>query len=84
MTPREPRFELVRTDAGFHARFRAANGRVVWTTEVYKRRGKAVKAVELIAGHPLYVSPFAAWPEVLHAGEHIELRDADERSEAVA
>jgi uncharacterized protein YegP (UPF0339 family) len=56
VTAREPRFEIVRTDAGWHARFRAANGRIVWTTEVYARRGKAVNAIQLICGRKVYVT----------------------------
>lgn len=46
----DPRFEIVRTPVGHHARFRAANGQVVWTTEVYARRRAALEAVELITG----------------------------------
>lgn len=44
------RFEIVRTDADqpWHARFRAANGRIVWTTENYTRRAKAERAVLLL------------------------------------
>jgi uncharacterized protein YegP (UPF0339 family) len=49
MTARAPRFEVVRSDAGWHARFRAANGRKVWQTEVYERRGAAALAVRLLA-----------------------------------
>jgi uncharacterized protein YegP (UPF0339 family) len=40
-----PRFEVVRTAAGYHARFRAENGRIVWFTEVYTRRAAATRAV---------------------------------------
>lgn len=43
------RFEVVRTDAGWHARFRAANGRMVWTTEVYTRRTEAFRAIYLVS-----------------------------------
>jgi uncharacterized protein YegP (UPF0339 family) len=45
---RQPRFEVVRTDDGWHARFRAANGRIVWTTEVYTRRSAAVQALTIL------------------------------------
>ena len=48
MTAREPRFEIVRSDAGWHARFRAANGRIVFTSEVYTRRRAAVCAVKVM------------------------------------
>jgi uncharacterized protein YegP (UPF0339 family) len=43
------RFEIVRTDAGWHSRFRAANGRVVWSTEVYARRTTALEAIRSTA-----------------------------------
>lgn len=46
---RQPRFEIVHSDAGWHARFRAANGRIVWTTENYVRRRGAFDAVEAIS-----------------------------------
>lgn len=42
-----PRFEIVRTDAGWHVRFRAANGEPVMTSEIYTRRQAAVNAVEI-------------------------------------
>lgn len=40
-------FEIVRTDAEqpWHARFRASNGRIMWTTETYTRRGAALNAI---------------------------------------
>ena len=50
MTARQPRFEIVRTDADqpWHARFRAANGRIVWVTENYRRRDSAAAAIDSI------------------------------------
>lgn len=52
----QPRFEIVRTDASqpWHARFRAANGRIVWTTENYSRRRDAVAAIKCIGDAPRY------------------------------
>jgi uncharacterized protein YegP (UPF0339 family) len=78
---RDERFEIVHTDAGHHARFRASNGRIVWTTEVYRRRGKAVRAVELICGVNVYRSPFSDHPEIEWGGSEwmTEVRDVDER-----
>ena len=76
------RFEIVRTNAGHHARFIAANGRTVWTTEVYTRRRAAVAAVELIAGAQVTTSRFADHPEISWAGNEgrgtTEVRDVDE------
>lgn len=45
-----PHFETVRTDAGWHARFKGANGEIVWTTEVYNDVRDAENAVDLIVG----------------------------------
>lgn len=75
------RFELVRTRAGWHARFLAANGRILFVTESYHRRRAAVRAVEIICAAPVLTSPFADWPEVMWAGQNFptEVRDIDER-----
>ena len=43
------RFEVVRTDAGYHSRWVAANGQTVWVTESYKQRRTAVFAIDSIA-----------------------------------
>ena len=43
------RFEIVRTDAGWHARLRAANGKTIWSTEVYTRRTTALNAIHTTA-----------------------------------
>jgi uncharacterized protein YegP (UPF0339 family) len=71
------RFEVVRTDAEqpWHARFIAANGRIVWTTENYGRRRDAVAAVMLIGDAPSYSNGRDA--------DLIELRDVDERDAPV-
>lgn len=45
------RFEIVHTDAGWHTRFRASNGRIVFVTEVYTRRRAAVNAITSILIH---------------------------------
>ena len=81
-----PRFEVVHTKAGFHARFITANGRTQWWTESYNRRRNAVAAIELICGAPVLTSPFADHPEVMWAGisQPTEVRDIDERPEPPA
>jgi uncharacterized protein YegP (UPF0339 family) len=49
MSTRQPRFEVVHSGPrAFHARFRAANGEIVWTTETYKRRRDALHAVDVL------------------------------------
>lgn len=75
---RQPRFEIVRTDAGHRARFRAANGRIVWWTEVYTRRNAAVLAVHTIA-KPLTSTPWEHGVMVQRHGA-VEVRDVDERT----
>lgn len=80
-----PRFEVVHTKAGFHARFITANGRTQWWTESYLRRRNAVAAIELICGAPVLTSPFAEHPEVMWAGNCVtptEVHDIDERTVA--
>lgn len=64
----DPRFEIVRTDAGFHARFRAANGRIVWVTESLTKRRHAVRAVELICGDKVHETPYNDRPEIYWQG----------------
>lgn len=66
------RFEICRGDAGWWARFRAANGRVVWVTEVYERRRNAVRAIAIIGDAPRYSNGRDA--------DLIEVRDVDERT----
>lgn len=77
---RQPRFEVVGTDVGWHARFVAANGRTVWTTEVYERRRAAWRAIYLIA-KPALQSPWlhAVWIENYGC---VEVRFLDERGKS--
>lgn len=81
---RSPRFEIVRTDSGHHARYRAANGKIVWHTETYRRRRAALEAVESIVDQPITSSPFAEHPEIVRTrgGFPLEVREVDERTEA--
>lgn len=81
----DPRFEIVRTTAGHHARLRAANSQIVWTTEVYARRRAAFRAIELITGDRITTPPAAEHPEVFWQGNlerPTEVRDVDERGTA--
>ena len=50
MSRRKPRFIVVRTVAGWHVRFMAANNRVVWTTQVYSNESSAYKAIHFLRG----------------------------------
>lgn len=45
---KRPHFEIVRTAAGWHSRYIAANGRIVWWTETYTRRRAARTAIRLM------------------------------------
>jgi uncharacterized protein YegP (UPF0339 family) len=83
-----PRFEIVRSSAGFHARFRSSNGNIIMSSEVYARRRGALRAAELIAGADVYYSPFQDWPEILHGrrgrDRMVEVRDVDERQDGAS
>jgi uncharacterized protein YegP (UPF0339 family) len=83
MAHRAARFEIVRswapaTNQEWHARFVAGNGRIVWTTENYTRRGKAMDAIWLFTdtphGHNEDGSLYIHMNDVCH-----EIRDVDER-----
>jgi uncharacterized protein YegP (UPF0339 family) len=77
----EPRFEIVRTSAGWHARFCASNSRIVMSSEVYTRRRGALRAVELVAGTSI-TQTFGGDLEVDWQGQdlwRIEVREVDER-----
>jgi uncharacterized protein YegP (UPF0339 family) len=83
VTARAARFEVVHADAGWHARFVAANGQTVWTTESYTRRKAAFHSVELIAAAAVYSTPHNIHDEVLWSGDMerpTEVRLVDERS----
>lgn len=88
MSARAARFEVVHTGPRqFHARFRAANGQVVWTTESYTRRRAAMAAVASM------VDPFLGCWIAQHSGQIeyrydswnkvdrvlLEVREVDER-----
>lgn len=75
------RFEVVRTDAGWHSRFVAGNNKTVWTTEVYTRRRAAVSAIESLLDQTITTSPFADHPEIARGPFRLttEVRDIDER-----
>lgn len=83
---RASRFEIVRTGAGYHARFIATNGRIVWTTEVYTRRRRAVEAIELLLDQTVTESAFADHPEIQRGPFRLttEVRDVDERKQVTA
>lgn len=68
------RFEIVRSDTGdngldqpWHARYVASNGRIVWTTEQYARRGAAVAAIRGMS-------------RGIVLGAVLRVRDVDERT----
>jgi uncharacterized protein YegP (UPF0339 family) len=81
---RAARFEVCRGDDGWWARFRAANGRVVWVTETYERRRGAESAVHLIARSFWGFASFG-YDEIgaLFIGDrgerYVEVREVDER-----
>lgn len=70
-----PRFEIVRTDAGWHSRFRAANAEPVWSTEVYTRRETAHEAIGVLA------KAFSPGLVTLRWKDAVPIRDVDERAQ---
>lgn len=78
------RFEICRGDDGWWARFRAANGRVVFVTETYERRRGADNAIHLFARSMWHFASFG-YDEIgrLFIGDggeqYIEVREVDER-----
>lgn len=75
MSARQARFELCRGDDGWWARFRAANGRIVWVTETYQRRRAAERAI-LALGRAAVERDRVF---LLSQPELIEVREVDER-----
>lgn len=84
MSKRQPRFEIVRTAAGWHARYKASNGQVIFASEVYTRRRGVVSAIHSIARSFWGFASFD-YDEigVLFVGDgggrYLEVRELDER-----
>jgi uncharacterized protein YegP (UPF0339 family) len=65
------RFEVVHTGPRkFHARFVAANGETVWSTESYRRRRTALEACWLLS---------EVFLEAIKANEGLLIEQVDER-----
>ena len=77
-----PRFEIVRANVGYHARFRAANGRIVWWTETYTRRRGAFEALAHFGKYAYADS--TPWQFAIFTQRYgsVEVRDVDERGSA--
>ena len=73
MNARRPRWEIVRGDAGWHARFRASNGQIILSSETYTRRRDAAHAVRLVRN--------ADRAHYFEGRVRIEVRDVDERGQ---
>lgn len=78
-----PRFEVVVTNAGHHARSIAANGQVVLTSEVYTRREAARNAIritaQLFSVTPVFFDEHDGKVYVHAAGMRVPVVDVDER-----
>lgn len=72
------RFEVVRSDAEppWHARFVAANGRTVWSTEQYGERKSALNAISCLA--ELIWVEGVLW--AMSQRRRLEIREMDERT----
>lgn len=87
MSAPDPRWEVVRTDAGWHTRFVSRNGRMTTDSEVLSSARNAVRNIEATVGSPVLRSPFRS-PDALGEVQHghgptlrlIEVRDVDERT----
>jgi uncharacterized protein YegP (UPF0339 family) len=84
VTHRAARFEIVHTDAEqpWHGRFVAGNGRIVWTTETYTRRGRVMDAIRLLTVEPHSHRELGDADDrlfVVTGGQCLEVRDVDER-----
>lgn len=71
------RFEIVRSEAGWFARFVAGNSAKVWQTEVYARRRTCLRAIELVTGMRAY-NVQGSWFITIH--RTVEIREVDERA----
>jgi uncharacterized protein YegP (UPF0339 family) len=95
MSTRDCSFEVVITEsesiqlptgewvwpAFYHCRFRADNGKIVWSTERYTRRRAAFRAIELFTTCP--VTKTRDGYQVAYGGDGpIEVRIVDERVNA--
>lgn len=72
MSARKPRWEVVRSAAGFHARFRSSNGAILVSSEVYRDRRDAVRCIAVVGDAPRYSDGKDA--------DLIEVRDVDDLS----
>lgn len=70
-------FEIVRTDGGWHSRFRAANGKIVWWTENFSRVRSAEDALKHF-GEPDIRRGHLCWLRM--NGETVPVFERDERS----
>lgn len=76
---RQPRYELVTTDAGHHARFRGRNGRILRSTEVYTTKRRALDAIRLLARPHDAVLTQVGVRMLSEAAPTIGVREVDER-----
>lgn len=71
MSARKPRWEIVRTDAGWHARYVTSNGKTIVSSEVYTRRENAVRAMWIVRDDAI---------AHYESRRDVEVRDIDERA----
>jgi hypothetical protein len=85
VSTRPARYEVVHTDAGWHARRRyAGNLQIAWQTEVLTRMSRALRTIETEPGvRSLRKARWrgrSVWMAVLLDGGQVEVRYVDERA----
>lgn len=83
-----PRFLRIRTGAGWHGAFQAANGEKVWTTEVYPSPYSVVGAIDSLARTILGAGASLNWSKTAGVltfnGHEVPLVDVDERTDTTS
>jgi uncharacterized protein YegP (UPF0339 family) len=71
------KWEVVRTDAGWHLRMKAGNGEIILSTETYNERRDAVHALNLVTA-----SVIADQYEFLNTPAGLAYVEVDERGQS--
>lgn len=82
------KFEVVRTEAGYHGRIKGGNSETTWTTEVLESKQSVYGAMEMIPGVSVQTEVVAAGQRRKTAAfdelgyvRRVEITETDERPE---